>query len=269
MLFQVGEEVDLYGRLCIDLVAANKLILDNVSISLDFELAPPEFYLMKTAGNQSQLKIVDSTLYMDLVKVNPDICVKHAALLATQKARYNYDKIDVRNFTIGQNASSFQLDNVCQGILPRLILISFVDNEAYQGSYSKNPFNFQHFNLTSFNASINGVDVAPHRLEMNFKQNTPRSHHAYYNLFNQLKVHRFDRGNQITPEAFNNGMFMLAYDLTADHDTSCNSRIESGTLRLDAKFAEPIPNAITVLVYLQYDAQLLIDGERNVYPQWF
>lgn len=245
------------------------ITFNNVSVGLTFELAPSNFYLMRTASNKSELTISDATLYMDLVKLYPSILVQHQKILSTRKAAYPYKRSDVRNFTIGSGSSSFQLDNVCQGILPELVLIAMVHNDAYQGDETKNPFNFQHFGLSSFTASINGTELAPRGLEFKFNQTNPRSQHAYFNLFNQLNLRKFDRANQITPELFNNGTFILAYDLTAEHDNACSSKLESGTLRLDAKFRTKIDHAITVLVYLQFDAVLLIDENRVVYPQLF
>lgn len=267
--YGVGEEVELCGRLCHDLMSCNKYLLNNVPINLTLELAPPEFYLMRTSGNKSMLQITEALLFMDLVRIDPDLCIQIERELLHQKAVYPYKKSEVRNFTIAQNSNSFQLDNVVQGILPEFVIVCFVHNDAYLGDTSKNPFNFQHFKLTNFNASVNGVELAPRHLDFDYTKTNPRSAHAYFTLFDQLNVRKLDRGNQITKELYDGGMFMLGYDLTADHNSTCNNRLESGTLRLDAKFAANIPHAITVLVYLQFDSYLLIDSNRVIYPQFF
>lgn len=267
--YAVGEEVELCGKLCHDLMSCNKYILNNVPINLSLELSPPQFYLMRKTDNKSVLQITEALLYLDLVRIDPDLFLRIERELINQKAVYPYKKSEVRNFTIAQNSNSFQLDNVVQGILPEFVIISFVHNAAYLGDETKNPFNFQHFKLTNFNASVNGVELAPRHLDFEFTKTKPRSAHAYYTLFDQLNVRKLDRGNQITKELYNNGMFMLGYDLTADHNSTCNNRLESGTLRLDAKFAENIKHPITVLVYLQFDSYLLIDANRVVYPQLF
>lgn len=106
-------------------------------------------------------------------------------------------------------------------------------------------------------------------MEFDFKQKNPRSQHAYFNLFKQLNLHRFDRGNQISRELYNNGCFMLAYDLTSDHENDCGAIAQTGSLRFEGKFEKMVDKAITVLVYLQYDCDLIIDRDRNIYPQLF
>lgn len=62
---------------------------------------------------------------------------------------------------------------------------------------------------------------------------------------------------------------MLAYDLTNDHDNDCSGLAQTGALRFEGKFSETVTKAITVLVYLQYDSDLIIDRDRNVFPQLF
>lgn len=158
---------------------------------------------------------------------------------------------------------------MCNGLLPELVLITFVENLAYQGSPDSNPFNFQHFNLTSVTASVNGIEISPRNLQFDFTLKNPSSQHAYFNLFKQLNLHRFDRANQISRNLFNNGAFMLAYDLTPDHDNDCSNIIHTGSLRFEGKFKESVGKAITILVYLQFDADLIVDKDRNVYPQLF
>lgn len=269
MKYGLGEEVELCGKLCHGLMNCDKYLLNNVSVNLSLELSPPEFYLMRKSGNKSMLKITEALLCMDLVRVDPETCMKIERELQQQKAVYPYKKSEVRNFTIAQNANSFQLDNVAQGILPEFIIVCFVDNAAYIGDDTKNPFHFQNFKLTNFSASVNGVEIAPRHLDFDFTKTNARSSHAYFSLFDHLNVRKLDRGNQITKELYDGGMFMLGYDLTADHNSTCNNRLESGTLRLDAKFSENLSNAITVLVYLQFDSYLLIDANRVVYPQLF
>ena len=43
-----------------------------------------------------------------------------------------------------------------------------MDNNSYNGSYKKNPFNFQHYNLTQIRISVNGEEVPFKPLKLNF-----------------------------------------------------------------------------------------------------
>ena len=63
-----------------------------------------------------------------------------------------------------------------------------------------------------------------------------------------------------------NGYFMLLYDLTPDSAASegHTSHQDNGNVRIELTFAKPLPDAITCLIYLEYDGTILIDDKRLV-----
>ena len=46
--------------------------------------------------------------------------------------------------------------------------VSNAINDSYNGKYKKNPFNFQHYNLTQIGISVNGEEVPFKPLKLNF-----------------------------------------------------------------------------------------------------
>lgn len=268
MMLPRGEEVELIGRLHLDMFDSTQLLLNNVDFVLTFELNRPEFYLMKLdAKNTSELKILDATLYMEHVKLNPELMLSHNKLLEQKMAMYNFKRIDVRNILIPDKSTSFSLDNVYNGSLPELMIVGFVDTDAYNGNVMKNPYNFQHFDMTNFTASVNGYEITPRNLTFDFSKKNPNSQRAYFQFFKQLNFHRFDRSNQITRELYNSGLFLLAFDLTPDRGVDCANIVTGGAIRLSGNFSKPLPSSVTAIVYLQFDADIGIDKERNIYTQ--
>jgi hypothetical protein len=59
---------------------------------------------------------------------------------------------------------------------------------------------------------------------------------------------------------------MLLYDLTPDMavSESHTSAVEGGNIRIDLGFKEALKEAITCLLYLEYDNSVRIDSLRNV-----
>ena len=43
-----------------------------------------------------------------------------------------------------------------------------MDNDSYNGNYKKNPFNFQHYQLTQIGISVNGEEIPFKPLKLNF-----------------------------------------------------------------------------------------------------
>lgn len=270
MMLQNGEEVELIGRLHLDMFNTPKLLLNGVDFLLTLELNKPEFYMLKkTEKNKTELKIVDCNLYMEHVKLLPDVTLAIERNLETKMAMYPYKRVDVRTMTIASNSTSFSLDNIYSGQnLPELIIFGLVDNDAYNGNYKLNPFNFQPFNLSEITASIDGYEISPRNLKFNFNLNNPQTQRAYFQLFKQLSFHRFDRANLISRELFNKNCFLLGWDLTPDKSSSdCTSIMTGGNLRLQGKFSVSLPKTVVAIIYMQFDADIGIDKTRNVYTQ--
>lgn len=264
-----GEEIELCGRLHLDMFNSSKYLLNNVDVGVTFELGNQGFFLLSDDEDESTVKILDATLHIEHIKLNPEVLLSHQKILEQKNAVYNYKRIDVRNFNVAPQGNSFAVDNICIGPLPEFILFAFVDTMAYNGKRSLNPFNFEHFNVSQISLSKNGKLVDPRILKFDYSLKNPMSTHGYYYLYKQLNLHRFDRANSISRAFFDGGGFIIAYDLTQDRDNECGNVIQSGSLRLEVQLAKPLTKPITVIAYIQSDADLIIDRDRNVYPQTF
>ena len=59
---------------------------------------------------------------------------------------------------------------------------------------------------------------------------------------------------------------MLLFDLTPDRAASEGhaSQPDNGYIRVELRFAKPLPDPITCLLYLEFDNTISIDREREV-----
>ena len=57
----------------------------------------------------------------------------------------------LRHYVIPQGVSSFNIANIANGTLPKQVFFVMVHYQAMSHAPDKNPFNFQHFNLSTFN----------------------------------------------------------------------------------------------------------------------
>ena len=91
---------------------------------------------------------------------------------------------------------------------------------------------------------------------------------GYRTLFEGLGIHHSNAAHQITHDMFVKGYFMLLFDLTPDRGVSegHTPHREQGKIRVDLKFAKPLPEAITCLQYLELHNSFLINLARNVRP---
>jgi len=212
-----------------------------------------------------RLKINECNLYVRKVKLSPAVFVAHAKAMEVGNAKYPVRRVVCKTFTVSRGNLNFTQENVFSGQLPTKVVIGLVDNAAYNGSYALNPFNFKHFNMSNLTLYLDGQQshvIKP--LELDFANNLYIS--GYMTLFAGLEKLHKDEGNDISRDDFANGYTLFAYDLTPDLANSGDhfQLSRDGSLRLDVKFSQPLPNTVNVIVYAEFENILEINRNRTV-----
>lgn len=262
-LFKNSKVVEVMGRLHCDLINQPVFLINNVDLRVILTLEKSAFFIIENASDNSMYKVLEATMYIKQLTINPNILMAHNAVLTKRNAVYHYKKVEIKTVTISSGSNSINLDNIIHGILPRRIIFGMVENAAYNGTKSLNPYNFQHFNMTDFILLVNGIPYPTQPLQMNFEDD--HYARAYQTLFNGTGIHHDFRSHQIKKEDFKKGFFLLAFDLDPDSYTdSCLSLLEQGTVRIEGRFARALSKTITCIVYAEYDTKLEIDKNRNI-----
>ena len=137
--------------------------------------------------------------------------------------------------------------------MPRSFVFGLVDGKAFSGEYKKNPFHFQHFNISSIGLTINGEEIPFAPMQLSFGANNSRFVEAFYTQFSGTGKMYYDVGNGISRQDFSNRYAVYAFDLTPD---KCGS---------SSHFNERAPAAAVNLVcYGEFENVVQIDSERNV-----
>lgn len=259
--------IELVGKIHSDMMNQQKYLLNNVDLRIVMSVNKPAFYIMEAAAESSMVKIVEATLFINHVTISPSVLVSHERVLSKSNAYYPYTRVECKSYTVGAGATSLSLDNVVIGNLPRFILFGMVENASAIGDRTKNPYNFKHFNMNMFYLTINGVQSPMQPLTFDFTKKPPQSMRGYSNLFKSINMHTYDRSNLVTKKFFDNGAFLLGFDLTSDLSASsdCSNMLNQGTIRIEGRFDYALPNTISCIVYCEYDAICEIDRLRNVY----
>ena len=91
-------------------------------------------------------KINSAILYIRRAKISPQVLLAHSMALEKTTAKYPIKRTVVNSYTINQNMPNFTSPNLSSTVLPIRVIVGMVDSRAFNGSYTHNPFNFQHFN---------------------------------------------------------------------------------------------------------------------------
>lgn len=266
LLIKNSSIFELYGKLHADVLNQPLLLLNNVNLRISLTLNKPEFYFLTNEANDgSKLKILEAVLYVKHCTINPNILVAHHKTLERTNAKYHYKRCEVKSFTVSKG-NSINLDNIVIGQLPTSLIFVMVDNDAYNGVKDKDPFEFKHNNIISYSLYVNGTPIPNDSLVTEFA-NGNQFARAYASIFEATGILHSTQGNLISPEQFKNNTFMIASDLTPDLSgiDSLSSLLNQGTIRIEARFNKALSSTLTCLVFLEFDATLEIDKNRNIF----
>lgn len=260
--------LELEGKLHADALHQGRLLINNVDLEVDLSFAKPDFFLMEKADGSSILKIEEATLYATHYDLDPSILVAHANILSSGiPIAMPYKRVEIKTFTIPANSSMFNNDNLILGKIPNTLIVTMIDSNSFLGKRDKNPFNFHHYSMYSCSVYVDDQVYPCGGYETDFDTSSQKfCTRAYRQLYRALRMHHADGGNQVTKEMFENGYFIMAWNLTRDgsgHENHISST-RTGNLRLQGKFKNSLENAVTVLVYAEYDSEILINNNREV-----
>ena len=119
-------------------------------------------------------------------------------------------------YSIPQGAMSHTHENMFLGTLPKLLILWCFDNDAYNGEYSKNPFNAKNNAINSLVIYVDGREVPTKPLQPNF--DTGSYIRTYVNLFSATGKQAHDEENELSRDDFGKG-YTFGFDLTTDGST--------------------------------------------------
>ena len=135
-----------------------------------------------------------------------------------------------------------------------------VKNADFMGTMDTNPYKFQHLDISDISLFVNGKQYPNEGLSLGM-DHEKTSVRVYRTLLQGVGIHHSNAGHQITNDMIVNVYFILLFDLTRDQGVSeaHTSHPEQGNIRVELKFAKPLPEAITCLLYLEFNNSVLIN----------
>lgn len=265
--FGRGREIDLIGRIHLSMFEQTKALVGGCNLRLKFIPNDPSFYLMIPTG--VRLKSVDfteSALFIHRSKLSKTVVNAHEKALGIGNARYHIRESFVVPITINKGTMDTTIDNIHNGQLPKRVFVAFVDHGAFNGSFLKNPFNYQNFNICHLSFYLDGKMYPEKPFTPDFENGLYIR--EYLSLFEATNQDIVDTCITIKRENFVNGNNIFAVNLSPDLTSGCCSTgyvnpIKFGSMRLQVRFKTPLSTAITALVYLDYDKLLEIDKDRS------
>ncbi|XP_056003497.1 uncharacterized protein F54H12.2-like [Ostrea edulis] len=264
-----SKSVDLEGPIMHELFQMDRYILNQVGISLKIYRTRAEFCLMSTiaSGKNYQIQLEEVILRVCKCKINPAVILSHAKMLETTTAKYPFKKSIVKMYNLAKGLLNVSLENMFSGTRPDRLYIAFVSSLAAAGDYSKNPYNFQHFNISQIALYSDGNPVGNTPIKLNFDAASGENVvAAYVNLFDNASKWLFDGGNAITRKQYaEGGNVIFCFDLEPTFEQGeYLTLLKQGNVRIEAQFSAALPETVTAIVWGQYSALFEINQARDI-----
>ena len=258
-----SKEVDMIGRIHSDIFFQERYMLNEVNTRIKLTRSKDAFCLMASGDQSYKVQLTSAALIIRKVKISPSVYLAHAKTLENGMANYPIRRVICKTFTVPKGYLDVSHEKLFTGQLPSRLIIGCVDNASFNGDVSKNPFNFKHFSLSEIMVYLDGQQHGIKPLTSNYAKGLYVS--SYMSLFSGTGKANRDEGNEISRSDFANGFTLHAFDLTPDLSENDHFNLtRQGAVRVDMKFAEALPNTITVLVYAEFENIIQIDRNRNV-----
>ena len=253
----LSKELDLTGRIQVDLCQQNRLIPNGVPLNIKLWQSSDAFRLSAKMGvaEKYKLKIVQASLKVAYVKLNPSVIIGQSDTLKSTEAMYPYTRSAIKTYAVPSGQYSFITDDLFQGEVPQQLIVGLVQSAAIHGSYYKNPFNFKHFDCNYAGFFVDGQSTPFQPLQPNYKGD------QYVDAYQRLYWDSAVRAIHISRTNFKGGYCLYVFNPNGDNNERSGERAHT---RLELKFSEALPSTCTVVVYAKFPALMKIDASRNV-----
>ena len=263
--FQNGGIVQMHGPIHLDLMFQDRYLPSDVGMRLRFVRSKDAFCLMSNAQNPGfRVKIHECKLLIRKVHLSPSVFLAQAKAFEVGNAKYPIRRVVCKSYTVGNGMRDSVHEGLFTGQTPSRIVIGMVDNAAFNGSYTHNPFHFKHFNLSSIKIYVDGQPQSNIKaIECDFAAH--QSLAGYMSLFSSSGKFRTDSGLDISRSEYERGFTLFAYDLSPDLcEEGYFNLAREGSVRVELKFAQALQNAINVIVYAEIESIIEINREKQV-----
>jgi hypothetical protein len=255
-----SKSFEMRGTLHLDLLHQERYLLSNTALRFRLLRSKNAFCLMTSEQAKNyKVEIQEAVLHVRKTTLAPAVQIGYAQALQLATAKYPLTRVDVKSFSIPTGSFSINRDNIFLGSLPRRMVLGLVLSSAFNGDYTKNPYNFQHFNTSFLAVSIDGEQIPCKPFEPDFANG--RFVDSYLTLFSCTDK----SGNGITSDAYHKGFTYWVLDFSPDLGCAGHlNLIKQGNLRIELRFKQALTESVTCVVLAEFDNILEIDNDRNV-----
>ena len=239
-----------------DLLHTNRFLLNNIGMYFEFEKNKDSFLLMGESDYKVQIKKVN--LLVRKCQINPSVKLGHMSALQLAPARYPIKQKKITCIMIDTGSQEYDISSFGH-IIPSKMIFGLVLDQAYNGSFAKNPYNFLPHNIGKVTLTIDNISKV---IEINQENNDFAE--GYHALCEGLNIYGGE-GNDISISDYSNGNCLFFFNLNPDKGY-CEQYniIKSGSIQVKLEFIKEVTEKLRLVTFMEFDNQINIDKKHEI-----
>jgi hypothetical protein len=258
---------EFMSRLDFDLANQPLFLLNNLDILFTIYRSDDAFLIQTLRADDNgeyRVRVHGAKLYVKTLELQPSLNLTIFKILEQKAAKYTIRKNEIRSCYLSAQRSEISY-NAFTNILPRRLIVTFVKNDDYRGSFKTNPFNFRPYDLREISVNAGGLLFPAVPYNMKFNGATKKFMRAFIDM-HLATGNGESQTNGLSLEKFLSGWSFFIFTLTSTLDDERGVEIvRQGTTTIRAQFNTPIPDGgATMIILGEFDQILAIDQNRVV-----
>jgi hypothetical protein len=269
-----SRDFEISTYLYLDAALQPRLMSDQMDIELTFHRAPHKFAIEShqapAATTEYKVSIKEANLLVKYRTIAGPVIEAHLSGLNNEDARWFGDGYRVIPHHIPKSTINIVIPDCAKGVYPKQIIACLISSDAYNGSLTKKPYNFQNFKVKEAHLQCNGQYVSVPPIITDFTRGggtNPKINRAYSQLYEAIG--RTGMANDtfgLTMTDFIGGMTFWAWDLTPDGIIGGHWQPQRlSNIQLTMNLAEAVTDPVVLLLYCTIQTQFTMDKSFNVF----
>lgn len=239
----------------------DKYLPPNIRLQVTFRRASDNFCLQKEENDAGEYKVVfeNLSITMERLEVEPEINKKYFQNLKAYVPTFQFTQNVLKTYSVIKDSKDLSYYNIFFGNrLPDKVYLMMVDQDAFSGTMTKNPYNFKNFGFTDAYLKHNS------ECEPNEPYSFDSLTRCYQAFLENTGTGPLDLNTvPVSLDEYQGGYCILAFNRTPGKRRGI-SHMKGGQLSINLKTMTGLPNNVTVLVYASYDSKLELVEDKAI-----
>ena len=253
-------------RLHCSFSSINRFLPSDTIFQFELIRSDPQFSIIggiPNAGCEYRIQLADLRLCGKFFSPT-EPCERKFPLYTRDLYGYNTARTQILTSIISAQSTAHMFSNIfANAELPQQMYMFMVSSQAYQGSYTLDPFLFNDYNVSNVYLEVEGVKMPVNGLQTDFPNRDTMT--AYSHLMENIGVINKNTGISITKEMFDTGYTIFSWDLTPDRCAGDHGNHLSltGAATLHMQFEHPLREQVQCVVVGVYRDHLFLDETKT------